>query len=83
MPVLFLEGAGKIFFIGKSAGKGYLHTTWHTLSKGFRYVLLADVGGFENLDGYDRLAAAANAASLLRKVLPCEVFEKMIFSYQK
>ena len=50
---------------------GYLHTTWHTLSKGFRYVLLAGVGGFENLDGYDRLAAAVNAASLLRRVLPC------------
>ena len=51
---------------------GYLHTTWHTLSKGFRYVLLAGVGGFESIDGYDRSAATANAAALLRKVLPCE-----------
>jgi hypothetical protein len=56
---------------------GYLHTTWHTLSKGYRYVLLAGVGGFEDISTYSRLTASTNAATLLRKVMPCGgVYEK-------
>ena len=56
---------------------GYLHTTWHTLSRGYRYILLAGVGGFEDISTYSRLAASTNAATLLRKVMPCGgVYEK-------
>ena len=48
---------------------GYMHTTWHTLSKGTPYVLLAGVGGFEDIENYKTLAALTNTASLLRKVM--------------
>ncbi len=57
--------------IKEQALSGLLHTTWHTLSRGYRYVLLAGVGGFEGIDSYDKLAASSNAASLVRRVMPC------------
>ena len=49
---------------------GVLHTTWHTLSKGFPYVTLVAVGGFERLDKYTFREIRAFSAALLRKVMP-------------
>ena len=50
---------------------GYLHTTWHTLTKGIHLTLLAGVAGFESIDQYEKLRARTNTATLLRKVMPC------------
>lgn len=47
---------------------GLLHTTWHTLSKGMPYVMLAALGGFESIEGIRASRVASKAASLLRKV---------------
>ncbi len=49
---------------------GIMHTTWHTLSKGFPYVTLVAVGGFESLEEYTFREIRAFSASLLRKVMP-------------
>ncbi|MBR2353842.1 MAG: family 20 glycosylhydrolase [Clostridia bacterium] len=49
---------------------GFMHTTWHTLSKGMPYVALAAVGGFEVVEGWDRRTLRTCAAALLRKVMP-------------
>lgn len=51
---------------------GFLHTTWHTLSKGMPYVTLAAIGGFESIDKGDMTQIYTNTASLLRKVLPAD-----------
>ena len=45
---------------------GFLHTTWHTLSKGMPYVTRAAIKGFENVD----ISATTYTAALLRKVMP-------------
>ena len=49
---------------------GFLHTTWHTLSSGMPYVLLAAVGGFDNNLNFDMNCARTYGATLLRKVMP-------------
>jgi hypothetical protein len=51
---------------------GFLHTTWHTLSKGMPYVTLAAVGGFEGIKQYSMINGLTNTAALLRKVMPSE-----------
>lgn len=45
---------------------GFLHTTWHTLSKGMPYVTRAAIQGFENVD----ISATTYTAALLRRVMP-------------
>ncbi|MBQ8432553.1 MAG: family 20 glycosylhydrolase [Clostridia bacterium] len=50
---------------------GFLHTTWHTLSKGLYCTLLAGVGGFESIEDYGMLPARTRSAALLRRVMPC------------
>ena len=57
--------------VKEQALTGYLHTTWHTLTKGIHLTLLAGVGGFESIDQYQKLQARTNTATLLRKVMPC------------
>jgi hypothetical protein len=47
---------------------GFIHTTWHTLSKGMPYVLLAAVGDFDASCGNS--PTRTYAASLLRKAAP-------------
>ena len=47
---------------------GFIHTTWHTLSRGIPYVLLAAVGDFDASCGNS--PTRTYAASLLRKAAP-------------
>lgn len=49
---------------------GFLHTTWHTLSAGMPYVVLAAVLGFETPDNYADVFTPTGVAALLRKVMP-------------
>ena len=51
---------------------GFLHTTWHTLSKGMPHVVLAAVLGFENIDDHGEAWTPTGTAALLRKVMPVE-----------
>ena len=49
---------------------GMLHTTWHTLSKGMRFVTVAAIAGFESLDARELRQMRGCTAPLLRKVMP-------------
>ena len=49
---------------------GILHTTWHTLSSGMGYVLLAAVQGFENCRVLSKPSVRTYPAALMRKVMP-------------
>ena len=49
---------------------GFLHTTWHTLSKGMPYVVLAAIGGFDGIDQREAALLSTQSAALLRKVMP-------------
>lgn len=51
---------------------GYMHTTWHTLSRGMIYVTLMGVGGFENVESYKIVNVRPHTAALLRKVMPID-----------
>ena len=51
---------------------GLLHTTWHTLSKGLRYVLVAAVYSFEYGDAVASFNTGTYAAALMRKVMPAK-----------
>jgi len=51
---------------------GYMHTTWHTLSKGFPIILLMGVGGFEEIHDMKGIKAATYSAALLRRVMPID-----------
>lgn len=51
---------------------GFLHTTWHTLSKGMPYVAFVAVGGFENIDKNQFKNMRLHTAVLLRKVMPID-----------
>ena len=48
--------------------KGLLHTTWHTLSSGMHFVMVAALSGFEALAPNPSVHFRPFAASLLRKV---------------
>ncbi len=48
---------------------GFMHTTWHTLSKGMPYVTLAAIGGFAPIDGCTTIQMRTSTAALLRKVM--------------
>ena len=47
---------------------GFMHTTWHTISRGMPYVTLDAVSGFEEPEGYE---LHTRSAALWRKVMPC------------
>ena len=49
---------------------GYMHTTWHTLSRGMCYVTYMGVGGFESIKDYKGVSVRPHTAALLRKVMP-------------
>ena len=49
---------------------GLLHTTWHTLSKGMRFVTVAAIAGFESLGTRELRQMRGCTAPLLRKVMP-------------
>lgn len=49
---------------------GFLHTTWHTLSKGMPYVAFAAIGAFENIDKCAMTQIRTCTAALLRKAMP-------------
>jgi hypothetical protein len=49
---------------------GFLHTTWHTLSKGMPYVTLVAIEGFEGVDKCRMNRMDKYTAALLRKVMP-------------
>ena len=51
---------------------GYLHTTWHTLTKGMPYVLAAALSGFESMGEWATSPVCTKTAALLRKVMPSE-----------
>ena len=51
---------------------GFLHTTWHTLTKGMPIVVLTAVEGFYGQGVCQMREVRANAAALLRKVMPIE-----------
>ena len=56
---------------------GYMHTTWHTLTRGMQYVTLMGMGGFENVEAYKMITMNTYTAALLRKVMPAGgVYEK-------
>ncbi len=60
---------------------GILHTTWHTLSRGMPYVLLAAVQCLEEGCAMDFIRARTCTAALLRKVMPaCGDYERAGFS---
>ena len=48
---------------------GFLHTTWHTLSSGMPFVLLAAVCGFDRECEWDLVGARTYTAALLRRVM--------------
>ncbi len=49
---------------------GLLHTTWHTLSKGLPFVLVAAVCSFENRNSIEDYSFRTYAAALMRKAAP-------------
>ena len=49
---------------------GVMHTTWHTLSSGMPYVLIAAIGGLEEKFYLDFAHIRTYTAALLRKVFP-------------
>ena len=49
---------------------GFLHTTWHTLSRGMPYVTLAAIGGCGEFDRRGMTQLHTYTAALLRKVMP-------------
>ena len=51
---------------------GLLHTTWHTLSQGMPYALLAAVCSLEGMDEYAAGNLRTHTATLLRKVMPAK-----------
>ena len=51
---------------------GLLHTTWHTLTSGMPFVLLAAVRSFDGDSTMPHLAAYTKTAALLRRVMPAE-----------
>ena len=57
---------------------GIMHTTWHTLSAGYPYVLAAALGCFEDISsGISSTKIAALSAELMRKAMPSKgVYEK-------
>lgn len=50
---------------------GFIHTTWHTLSKGLPYVALSALYGFDGTETSPPRSKPPIAAAILRKVLPC------------
>ena len=51
---------------------GFIHTTWHTLSKGMPYVTQMAKGGWDFTKGYNTENMRTETAALLRKVMPAE-----------
>ena len=51
---------------------GYMHTTWHTLSKGMPYVTLMALGGLEDITDHAQIKMRTYTAALLRKVMPAD-----------
>lgn len=53
---------------------GYMHTTWHTLSNGMKFVTMAAMCGFEDVEIKSNTITLLtfNSAALLRKVMPIE-----------
>ena len=49
---------------------GFLHTTWHTLSRGMPYVLIAALSGYEEIGIRGTSALSTKTAALIRKVMP-------------
>ena len=49
---------------------GFMHTTWHTLSRGMHCVTLMGVGGFQDVKKYKGVNVCPPTAALLRKVMP-------------
>ena len=49
---------------------GFIHTTWHTLTRGMPYVTQMAKGGFEYAEGYKTENMRTETATLLRKVMP-------------
>ena len=49
---------------------GIMHTTWHTLTRGFFYVAMAAMGGYEDITACDKRKVRTQSAALLRKVMP-------------
>jgi len=49
---------------------GYMHTTWHTLTKGMPIVMLMGVGGYESIADIRGCKPATYTAALLRRVMP-------------
>ena len=51
---------------------GFMHTTWHTVTKGMPYVTVAAIGGFEGIDDLKMAQISACTAALCRKVMPID-----------
>ena len=51
--------------------RGFMHTTWHTLTQGMPYVTLAAVLGAEDAEKRSFTWASTSTAALLRRVKPC------------
>ena len=66
----YAETAACIKTIKEERLCGLIHTTWHTLSSGTPYVLLAAVHAYEKNCGMKNREARTYAAALLRKVMP-------------
>jgi hypothetical protein len=68
------EGEGQIKAVLDTAKTeklfGFMHTTWHTLSKGTHYTLLAAVHGADENTNMIKNQSRTAAATLMRKVYP-------------
>lgn len=58
--------------VKERSSAGFLHTTWHTLSRGMPFVALAAIGGFESIDNLEMTQIRTYTAALLRKVMPAD-----------
>lgn len=64
--------------------RGYMHTTWHTLSRGMHYVTLMALGGYEDIEDATHQKMRTCTAALLRKVMPANGnYEKAGWSKQQ
>ena len=63
---------------------GFLHTTWHTLSRGMPYVTAMATGGYDGARRVDLGDMATKTAAHLRKVMPARgVYERAGWSKQQ
>ena len=64
------EMKASVATVKEHALMGIMHTTWHTLSLGMPYVVVAAAGCFEDISDKTMRTYRTHTAALLRKVMP-------------